>query len=88
MKIWIDAKEPAPNDTYTHHALNNDEAKSLIKECEKNGEVIRGINVDDNGIGLMKWMINRHTRYPILYHVEDESIRLQIQELFEANWLL
>lgn len=88
MKIWIDAIKPTPDETYTHHALNNDEAKLLIKECEDREETIRGINLDENGIELMRWLISRHTKYPILYHVDNVDIKSKMQALFEAEWLL
>lgn len=88
MKIWIDIEKPRPDETYTHSVTNNEDAKRLIIECERKGGNIRAINVDDNGIEMLQWLINRHTKYPILYHCKDENRRIAIHEMFEVHWLL
>ncbi len=89
MRIWIDANTPPPEEKYDDWAKNNEEAKAMIEQCEKQGDdEVRLINVDNNGLELMHWLLNRYTRYRIAAHDVEEEIDSQIQELYLEYWLL
>lgn len=88
MRIWIDAIIQPTDDKYDEWAKNNEEAKAAIELCEKQGkDKVRLINVDNNGLELMHWLLKRHTKYQIASHAEKE-IDSQIQELYLEHWLL
>ena len=88
MRIWIDANTPPPKEEYDGWAKNNEEAKAMIEQCEKQGDdEVRLINLDNNGPELMQWLLNRYTKYPIASHA-DEPADSEIQDLFLEYWLL
>ncbi len=88
MRIWIDADNQPTDDKYDGWAKNNEEAKAMIELCEKQGDdKVRLINLDNNGLELMHWLLERHTKYQIASHA-DEAVDSEIQDLYLEYWLL
>ena len=73
MKIWLDDLRPAPWGYESARSVN--EAKTLIREAERNGIEIEVLDLDHDlgdfanqggdAIKLLDWLVERETFYPV-----------------------
>lgn len=79
MKIWLDDLRPAPWGYESARSVN--EAKTLIREAERNGIEIEVLDLDHDlgdfanqggdAIKLLDWLVERETFYPVEIHTAN-----------------
>ena len=79
MKIWLDDLRPAPWGYESARSVN--EAKTLIREAERNGIEVEVLDLDHDlgdfasqggdAIKLLDWLAERETFYPVEIHTAN-----------------
>lgn len=94
MKIWLDDLRPAPWGYESARSVN--EAKTLIREAERNGIEIEVLDLDhdlgdfsDQGgdaIKLLDWLAERETFYPVEIHTANPVGRANMESVLARYW--
>lgn len=90
MKIWLDDLRPAPWGYESARSVN--EAKTLIREAERNGIEIEVLDLDHDlgdfanqggdAIKLLDWLVERETFYPVEIHTANPVA----EQIWRACW--
>ena len=90
MKIWLDDLRPAPWGYESARSVN--EAKTLIREAERNGIEVEVLDLDHDlgdfanqggdAIKLLDWLAERETFYPVEIHTANQWA----ERIWRACW--
>ena len=93
MKIWLDDLRPAPWGYESARSVN--EAKTLIREAEKNGIEIEVLDLDHDlgdfanqggdAIKLLDWLVERETFYPVEIHTANPVGRANMETCWRGT---
>ena len=94
MKIWLDDLRPAPWGYESAGSVN--EAKTLIREAERNGIEIEVLDLDHDlgdfanqggdAIKLLDWLAERETFYPVEIHTANPVGRANKESVLARYW--
>ena len=94
MKIWLDDLRPAPWGYESTRSVN--EAKTLIREAERNGIEIEVLDLDHDlgdfanqggdAIKLLDWLVERETFYPVEIHAANPVGRANMESVLARDW--
>ena len=94
MKIWLDDLRPAPWGYESARSVN--EAKTLIREAERNGIEIEALDLDHDlgdfanqggdAIKLLDWLAERETFYPVEIHTANPVGRANMESVLARYW--
>jgi hypothetical protein len=94
VKIWLDDLRPAPWGYESARSVN--EAKTLIREAERNGIEIEVLDLDHDlgdfanqggdAIKLLDWLVERETFYPVEIHTANPVGRANMESVLARYW--
>ena len=94
MKIWLDDLRPAPWGYESARSVN--EAKTLIREAERNGIEIEVLDLDHDlgdfasqggdAIKILDWLAERETLYPVEIHTANPVGRANMESVLARYW--
>lgn len=94
MKLWLDDLRDVPA-SYTG-ARSVNEAKELIRFCQRSGELIEVLDLDydlgiyekDGGTGLdlLEWLAEQGSFYPVEIHSSHPQGRALMEHFLDWNW--
>ncbi len=94
MKIWLDDLRDTPFGYIGARSVN--EAKDLIRLCERSGEKIEVIDLDydlgayradgGNGLDLLEWLAERESFYLVGIHSTHPRGVSEMESFIDWNW--